>query len=229
MAELVPSRRHDYPLVAVEPDLFAVRPPETKTWVPVTIDSLPMGESACTSGRGPTPRRANQGSSGFVSRTEGRCHSRRLHSPMLREAESARSREPVLRSRASTRRLCPPRGRQRFSCGWPHRSNVRSNPAPNSRGWHGSRDQPRIAAGSRRKRLVSGRGAFSFAIRSARRRSSPPRITLCAKNRKRLGAGFGARPIKRVPEVAEAYMLRFAAPLAETTMASPAIGGNLME
>ena len=56
MAELVPEPVHDYPLVAVEPDLFAVRPPETKTWMPVTFYSLPTGESYMHFGARATPK-----------------------------------------------------------------------------------------------------------------------------------------------------------------------------
>jgi CubicO group peptidase (beta-lactamase class C family) len=43
IAELVPEPVHEYPLVPVEPGLFAMRPPETTTWLAVTFYSLPDG------------------------------------------------------------------------------------------------------------------------------------------------------------------------------------------
>ncbi len=56
IAELVPEPVHEYPMVAVEQDLFAVRAPETKTWIPVTFYSLPSGESYMHFGARATPK-----------------------------------------------------------------------------------------------------------------------------------------------------------------------------
>jgi hypothetical protein len=44
LAELEPEPPKEYPLVAVGPNLFVVRPPEAETWIPVTFYSLPTGE-----------------------------------------------------------------------------------------------------------------------------------------------------------------------------------------
>jgi CubicO group peptidase (beta-lactamase class C family) len=44
LAELEPEPPKEYPLVAVTPDMFLVRPPESELWMPVTFYSLPTGE-----------------------------------------------------------------------------------------------------------------------------------------------------------------------------------------
>src|SRR5262249_16787776 len=44
LAEMVPDPVDEYPLVPVGPALFAVKPPEADTWVPVTFYELPTGE-----------------------------------------------------------------------------------------------------------------------------------------------------------------------------------------
>ena len=44
LAELEPEPPQEYPMVALGPDLFLVRPPEAETWMPVTFYSLPTGE-----------------------------------------------------------------------------------------------------------------------------------------------------------------------------------------
>ena len=44
LAELAPEPPKEYPMVAVGPSLFVVRPPEAETWFPVTFYSLPTGE-----------------------------------------------------------------------------------------------------------------------------------------------------------------------------------------
>ena len=43
LAEIVPKRVHEYPLVAVEPDLFVLRDPAETTWTVVTFYALPDG------------------------------------------------------------------------------------------------------------------------------------------------------------------------------------------
>jgi CubicO group peptidase (beta-lactamase class C family) len=44
LAELAAEPPKEYPLVAVGPALFVVRPPEAETWFPVTFYALPTGE-----------------------------------------------------------------------------------------------------------------------------------------------------------------------------------------
>ena len=56
IAELVPETVHEYPMVTVEQDLYAVREPETKTWIPVTFYSLPTGEPYMHFGARATPK-----------------------------------------------------------------------------------------------------------------------------------------------------------------------------
>ncbi len=56
LAALMPETVEEYPMVAVEEDLFAVRAPETQTWVPVTFYSLPTGERYMHFGARATPK-----------------------------------------------------------------------------------------------------------------------------------------------------------------------------
>ena len=43
LAEVIPEPVHEFPLVAVEPDLFVLRPPGAATWTPVTFYALEDG------------------------------------------------------------------------------------------------------------------------------------------------------------------------------------------
>ena len=56
LAELLPDPVEEYPLVPVGPALFAVRPPETETWAPVTFYGLPTGERYVHFGVRATPK-----------------------------------------------------------------------------------------------------------------------------------------------------------------------------
>ncbi|WP_234359258.1 serine hydrolase [Plantactinospora sp. BC1] len=56
LAELVPEPTHEYPMVPVAEDLFAVREPETRTWVPVIFYQLPTGERYLHFGARATPK-----------------------------------------------------------------------------------------------------------------------------------------------------------------------------
>jgi hypothetical protein len=56
LAELVPDPVEEYPLVPAGPALFAVKPPEAETWVPVTFYELPTGERYLHFGARATPR-----------------------------------------------------------------------------------------------------------------------------------------------------------------------------
>jgi dipeptidyl aminopeptidase/acylaminoacyl peptidase/CubicO group peptidase (beta-lactamase class C family) len=56
LAELVPDPVEEHPMVPVGPALFAVRPPETETWVPLTFYELPTGEHYVHFGARATPR-----------------------------------------------------------------------------------------------------------------------------------------------------------------------------
>ncbi len=56
LAEMVPDPVEEYPLVAVGPALFAVKPPEADTWAPVTFYELPTGERYVHFGVRATPR-----------------------------------------------------------------------------------------------------------------------------------------------------------------------------
>ncbi len=56
LAALMPETVNEYPMVAVEEDLFAVRAPETQTWIPVTFYSLPTGERYMHFGARATPK-----------------------------------------------------------------------------------------------------------------------------------------------------------------------------
>lgn len=56
LAEMVPDPVEEYPMVSVAPGLFAVRPPEADTWVPVTFYELPTGERYVHFGARATPR-----------------------------------------------------------------------------------------------------------------------------------------------------------------------------
>ncbi|HET9143166.1 serine hydrolase [Actinophytocola sp.] len=56
LAELVPDPVEEYPLVGVGPALFAVRAPQTRTWMPVTFYELATGERYLHFGVRATPR-----------------------------------------------------------------------------------------------------------------------------------------------------------------------------
>jgi CubicO group peptidase (beta-lactamase class C family) len=56
LAELEPDPVEEYPMVPVGPALFAVRAPETETWLPVTFYALPTGERYVHFGARATPR-----------------------------------------------------------------------------------------------------------------------------------------------------------------------------
>jgi dipeptidyl aminopeptidase/acylaminoacyl peptidase/CubicO group peptidase (beta-lactamase class C family) len=56
LAALMPETVNEYPMVGIEEDLFAVRAPETQTWIPVTFYSLPTGERYMHFGARATPR-----------------------------------------------------------------------------------------------------------------------------------------------------------------------------
>lgn len=56
LAELVPDPVEEHPLVPVGPALFAVKPPEAGTWVPVTFYELPTGEQYLHFGVRATPK-----------------------------------------------------------------------------------------------------------------------------------------------------------------------------
>ncbi|HET7745483.1 MAG TPA: serine hydrolase [Gaiellaceae bacterium] len=56
LAALMPETVQEYPMVGVEEDLFAVRAPETQTWIPVTFYSLPTGERYMHFGARATPK-----------------------------------------------------------------------------------------------------------------------------------------------------------------------------
>ena len=56
LAEMVPDPVEEYPMVAVGPALFVVKPPEAETWAPVTFYALPTGERYVHFGVRATPR-----------------------------------------------------------------------------------------------------------------------------------------------------------------------------
>ncbi|HEY2700177.1 MAG TPA: serine hydrolase [Pseudonocardiaceae bacterium] len=56
LAALMPDPVQEFALVAVEPDLFVVRQPETKTWVPVLFYTLPDGARYVHHGGRATPK-----------------------------------------------------------------------------------------------------------------------------------------------------------------------------
>jgi len=56
LAALMPETVNEYPMVGIEEDLFAVRAPETQTWIPVTFYSLPTGERYMHFGARATPK-----------------------------------------------------------------------------------------------------------------------------------------------------------------------------
>jgi dipeptidyl aminopeptidase/acylaminoacyl peptidase/CubicO group peptidase (beta-lactamase class C family) len=56
LAELVPETTEEYALVPVEENLFAVRPPQSQTWIPVTFYELPTGERYVHFGVRATPK-----------------------------------------------------------------------------------------------------------------------------------------------------------------------------
>lgn len=56
LAELVPEPTKEYPMVAVEQNLFLVREPHAQTWAPVTFYSLPTGERYLHFGVRATPK-----------------------------------------------------------------------------------------------------------------------------------------------------------------------------
>jgi len=56
LAELEPDPVQEYTLVPVGPALFAIRAPETQTWMPVTFYELPTGEKYVHFGVRATPR-----------------------------------------------------------------------------------------------------------------------------------------------------------------------------
>ncbi|MFL6122945.1 serine hydrolase [Actinophytocola sp.] len=58
LAELEPDPVEEYALVPVGPALFAIRPPEIETWMPVTFYELPTGERYLHFGARATPRTA---------------------------------------------------------------------------------------------------------------------------------------------------------------------------
>ena len=56
LAELEPHPVDEYPLVALDDALFAVRAPGTQTWITVTFYSLPTGEAYLHFGARATPK-----------------------------------------------------------------------------------------------------------------------------------------------------------------------------
>ena len=56
LAHLVPEPMHEYPLVAVAENLFAVKDPDEQTWAAVTFYSLPTGERYLHFGVRATPK-----------------------------------------------------------------------------------------------------------------------------------------------------------------------------
>ena len=56
IAAMVPDPVEEYPMTAVDDNLFVVRPPGTETWIPVTFYSLPTGESYVHFGARATPK-----------------------------------------------------------------------------------------------------------------------------------------------------------------------------
>jgi len=56
LAELEPNPTEDYPMVALDDALFAVRAPGTQTWITVTFYSLPTGEQYMHFGARATPK-----------------------------------------------------------------------------------------------------------------------------------------------------------------------------
>jgi hypothetical protein len=56
MAEVIPDPVDELDMVPVADGLFAVRPPETDTWIPVTFYALPTGERYVHFGARATPR-----------------------------------------------------------------------------------------------------------------------------------------------------------------------------
>ena len=56
LADLVPDVTREFPMVALEDDLFLVRHPETRTWTPVWFYALPTGERYVHFGVRATPK-----------------------------------------------------------------------------------------------------------------------------------------------------------------------------
>jgi hypothetical protein len=56
LAELLPEPTREYPMVPVEENLFVVREPESRTWIPMTFYQLPTGERYLHFGVRATPR-----------------------------------------------------------------------------------------------------------------------------------------------------------------------------
>jgi dipeptidyl aminopeptidase/acylaminoacyl peptidase/CubicO group peptidase (beta-lactamase class C family) len=56
LAELVPDPVEEHPLVPAGPALFAIRPPQVRSWAPVTFYELPTGERYLHFGVRATPR-----------------------------------------------------------------------------------------------------------------------------------------------------------------------------
>jgi len=56
IAAMVPDPVEEYPMTAVDENLFVVRPAGTETWIPVTFYSLPTGESYVHFGARATPK-----------------------------------------------------------------------------------------------------------------------------------------------------------------------------
>ena len=56
LAELIADRVEEYPMTAVEPGLFAIREPDTETWLPVSLHTLPTGARYLHTGGRATPK-----------------------------------------------------------------------------------------------------------------------------------------------------------------------------
>ncbi len=56
LAEMTPDPVDEYPMVPVGPALFAVKAPDTETWIPVTFYELPTGERYVHFGARATPK-----------------------------------------------------------------------------------------------------------------------------------------------------------------------------
>jgi hypothetical protein len=56
LAELTPDPVSQYPMIAVAPNLFVVREPQARTWIPVTFYSLATGEKYVHFGARATPK-----------------------------------------------------------------------------------------------------------------------------------------------------------------------------
>ena len=150
LAELEPNPVEEYPLVALDEDLFVLRAPGTQTWMTVTFYSLPTGEEYVHFGARATPK------------VSDRCRSR----PLTRRPTRPRNRWRESQCRHDHR---PRRGRDRSLVGSVRRLVECESP---------SSDHAAVARSAAVVAATRRRGARRRSRADRRRRRHAPAVAL---------------------------------------------------